>query len=204
LGWISIFVLEYDGALADLSLPDKIMAALFQSVTTRTAGMNTIDQGVMTGGLVLSVVLMAIGGSPGSTAGGMKTTTVLITFLSAIATITGKKSVTIFKKRIGDETIKQAGAILSVYLALILTGTILLIAIEPVTMSEAIFEVTSALGTVGLSTGITPTLGAVSKIVLMLLMYAGRVGGYTFVLIFATERARPDVERPVEKVLVIG
>jgi trk system potassium uptake protein TrkH len=203
-GWISIFVLEYDGALAELSLPDKIMAALFQSVTTRTAGMNTIDQGAMTGGLVLSVVLMAIGGSPGSTAGGMKTTTVLITLLSAIATITGKKSVTIFKKRIGDETIKQAGAILSVYLALILTGTILLIAIEPVTMSEAIFEVTSALGTVGLSTGITPTLGAVSKIVLMLLMYAGRVGGYTFVLIFATERARPDVERPVEKVLVIG
>ena len=203
-GWVSIFILEYNGALADLSLPDKIMAALFQSVTTRTAGMNTIDQGMMTGGLVLSVVLMAIGGSPGSTAGGMKTTTVLITLLSAIATISGKKSVTIFKKRIGDETIKQAGAILSIYLVLILTATVLLVAIEPVTMSEAVFEVTSALGTVGLSTGITPTLGAVSKIVLMLLMYAGRVGGYTFVLIFATEKSRPDVERPVEKVLVIG
>ena len=203
-GWGAFFLLEYNGALAELSLPDKIMAALFQSVTTRTAGINTIDQGVMTGGIVLSVVLMAIGGSPGSTAGGMKTTTVLITLLSAIATISGKKSVTIFKKRIGDETIKQASAILSVYLVLILTATILLVAIEPVTMADAVFEVTSALGTVGLSTGITPTLSSASKIILMLLMYAGRVGGYTFVLIFATEKARPDVERPVEKVLVIG
>ena len=89
-------------------------------------------------------------------------------------------------------------------LVLILTATVFLVAIEPVTMADAVFEVTSALGTVGLSTGITPTLGTVSKIVLMLLMYAGRVGGYTFVLIFATEKARPDVERPVEKVLVIG
>lgn len=203
-GWTAFFVLEYNGALAELTLGEKILNALFQSVTTRTAGMNTFDLAPMRGGLVLSVVLMLIGGSPGSTAGGMKTTTVLITLLSAIATITGKKSVTIFKKRIGDETIKQAGAILSIYLALILTATILLIAIEPVTMSEAIFEVTSALGTVGLSTGITPTLSIFSKIILMLLMYAGRVGGYTFVLIFATERARPDVERPVEKVLVIG
>lgn len=203
-GWTAFFVLEYNGALAELTLGEKILNALFQSVTTRTAGMNTFDLAPMRGGLVLSVVLMLIGGSPGSTAGGMKTTTVLITLLSAIATITGKKSVTIFKKRIGDETIKQAGAILSIYLALILTATVLLVAIEPVTMSEAIFEVTSALGTVGLSTGITPTLSMFSKIILMLLMYAGRVGGYTFVLIFATERARPDVERPVEKVLVIG
>ena len=102
-GWVSFFVLEYDGALADLTLGEKVLNALFQSVTTRTAGMNTIDQNVMTGGLVLSVLLMLIGGSPGSTAGGIKTTTILVSLLSSLATIRGKKSATIFKKRIGDD-----------------------------------------------------------------------------------------------------
>ena len=147
LGWIAFFLLEYHGALADLPLSEKIMAALFQSVTTRTAGVCTIDQSTMTGGIVLSVVLMAIGGSPGSTAGGMKTTTVLVALLSAIATVRGKKSATIFKKRIGDETVKQASAILSIYLVSIVIATILLVAIEPVTMADAAFEVTSAMCT---------------------------------------------------------
>lgn len=201
-GWISFFFLEYNGALAGLPLGEKIFVSLFQSVTTRTAGMNTIDQSVMTGGLVLSVVLMMIGGSPGSTAGGIKTTTVLITFLSAIATIRGKKSATIFKKRIGDDTVKQASAIVSIYLVLAIVATTVIVTIEPVSLSAAIFEVASAVGTVGLTVGITPTLGAISKIILVLLMYVGRVGGYSFVLIFATEKANPDMERPVEKVLV--
>ncbi len=201
-GWVSFFVLEYDGALADLTLGEKVLNALFQSVTTRTAGMNTIDQNVMTGGLVLSVLLMLIGGSPGSTAGGIKTTTILVSLLSSLATIRGKKSATIFKKRIGDDTVKQASAIICIYLVLLIVATTLIVALESVSFSAAIFEVASAIGTVGLTVGITPTLGVVSKIVLALLMYAGRVGGYSFVLIFAAEKANPAMERPVEKVLV--
>lgn len=201
-GWVSFFVLEYDGALADLTLGEKVLNALFQSVTTRTAGMNTVDQNVMTGGLVLSVLLMLIGGSPGSTAGGIKTTTILVSLLSSLATIRGKKSATIFKKRIGDDTVKQTSAIICIYLVLLIVATTLIVALEPVSFSAAIFEVASAIGTVGLTVGITPTLGVVSKIVLALLMYAGRVGGYSFVLIFAAEKANPAMERPVEKVLV--
>jgi trk system potassium uptake protein TrkH len=201
-GWLTFFFLEYDGALTGLPLGEKIFASLFQSVSTRTAGMNTIDQSAMTGGLVLSVVLMMIGGSPGSTAGGIKTTTVLIALLSSIATIRGKKSATIFKKRIGDDMVKQASAIISIYLMLVIAATILIVTLEPVTISEAVFEVASAVGTVGLTVGVTPTLGAVSKVILALLMYVGRVGGYSFVLVFAAEKANPDMERPVEKVLV--
>ena len=201
-GWAAFFVLEYNGALAELTLGEKILNALFQSVTTRTAGMNTFDLAPMRGGLVLSVVLMLIGGSPGSTAGGIKTTTVLVAFLSSIATVRGKKSATIFKKRIGDDAVKQASAIISIYLILVTVATLVIVALEPVTFSEAVFEVVSAVGTVGLTMGITPTLCMVSKIILILLMYVGRVGGFSFVLIFATEKANPDMERPVEKVLV--
>lgn len=201
-GWIAVFFLEYNGALADLSLGDKILASLFQSVSTRTAGMNTIDQGAMRGGLVLSVVLMLIGGSPGSTAGGIKTTTVLVALLSSLATIRGKKSATIFKKRISDDAVKQACSIVSIYMCLLIFAVIMIVSLEAVTFSEAVFEVASAIGTVGLSTGITPNVGLISKTVLALLMFVGRIGGYSFVLVFATEKANPDMERPVEKVLV--
>ena len=164
--------------------------------------MNTIDQNVMTGGLVLSVLLMLIGGSPGSTAGGIKTTTVLVALLSSLATIRGKKSATIFKKRISDDAVKQACSIVSIYMCLLIFAAIMIVSLEAVTFSEAVFEVASAIGTVGLSTGITPNVGLISKTVLALLMFVGRIGGYSFVLVFATEKANPDMERPVEKVLV--
>ncbi len=201
-GWGSFFFLEYNGALTDLPFGEKMLAALFQSVSTRTAGFNTIDQSAMEGGLILSVVLMLIGGSPGSTAGGIKTTTVLVAFLTSVSTIRGKKSSTIFKKKISDETIRQAFTIITIYIVLFCTATIAIMMLEEVELSLAIFEVASAIGTVGLTTGITPMIGMYSKIILALLMFVGRVGGYSFVLAFATEKANPAMERPIEKILV--
>jgi trk system potassium uptake protein TrkH len=201
-GAVGFFFLEYHESLAGLSLGDKILASFFQSVTTRTAGFNTIDQTAMRGGAVLSVVWILIGGSPGSTAGGIKTTTVLVAILITLATIRGKKSATIFKKRISDETVRQAFTIITIYIVLVFVATALLMVWEPITFSEAIFEVSSAVGTAGLTMDITPTLGSASKILLSLLIYVGRVGGYSFILVFATEKANPDMERPVEKFLV--
>ncbi len=201
-GWIGFFVVEYDGALAGLSIGEKLLAALFQSVTVRTAGMTTIDQSAMTGGLFLTIVFMLIGGSPGSTAGGMKTTTIFVTLLSAVATVGGKKSATIFKKRISDDTLKQANAIICIYVLLLMFGTIALTTLENAEFSAIFTEVASAISTTGISLGLTPTLSTASKIILLLLTYAGRVGGFSFILTFSMEKANPAMERPIEKVLV--
>ncbi len=198
----AILATEYHGALEGLSIGEKLFCALFQSVTTRTAGMNAIAQENMSGGLVVSIVLMLIGGSPGSTAGGIKTTTILVTLLSCAATIRGKRSATIFKKRIGDDTVKQASAIVTIYVFLFVTATILLMSFEGISYAMAAFEVASAVGTVGLTLGITPTLSLGSEMVLAFLMFVGRVGGFSFVLAFAVEKANPAMERPVEKVLI--
>ena len=106
------------------------------------------------------------------------------------------------REDMSDDTVKQACSIVSIYMCLLIFAAIMIVSLEAVTFSEAVFEVASAIGTVGLSTGITPNVGLISKTVLALLMFVGRIGGYSFVLVFATEKANPDMERPVEKVLV--
>ncbi len=201
-GWLGFFVVEYNGAFAELSLGEKLLASLFQSVSARTAGMSTVDTATMTGGIFLLAVLMVIGGSPGSTAGGIKTTTVFVALLSCIATIRGKKSATVFKKRISDETLKQASAIISIYLVLLVSGTVILMALEQVPLETAMLEVSSAVTTTGLSLGLTPTLGVASKILIMVLSFFGRIGGFAMILAFSKERVNAAMERPTEKVLV--
>lgn len=202
VGWIGFFFLEIDGALAEYPLNEQILGALFQSVTTRTAGFNTIDQSELTGGGVLSIVLMLIGGSPGSTAGGIKTVTVLVTLLSAIATVSGREHATIFKKRISPETVQQATAITAIYIVLVIISTIAIMKLEAIDLEQALFETSSAIGTVGITMGMTPTICAASKIILMLLMFIGRVGGLSFVIAFSTEKVKPDIQRPTEKVMI--
>lgn len=201
-GWLGFFILEADGALAEYPLNEQILGALFQSVTTRTAGFNTIDQSEMTGGGVLSIVWMLIGGSPGSTAGGIKNVTVFITLLSAFSTITGRDSCTIFKKRISDDTVRQANAIVTIYVILLFLSTVILMDLEHLEFESALFETSAAISTVGLSMGITPTVCAATKIILMLLMLIGRVGGLSFVLIFSADKTKPDIQRPTEKVMI--
>ena len=201
-GWISFLLLEKDGALAKYPLNEQILGALFQSVTTRTAGFNTIDQTELTGGGVLSIVWMMIGGSPGSTAGGIKNVTVFICILSAISAVSGKESCIIFKKKISDLTVRQAYAITTIYLGLLIISTIMIMSLESIDLEKALFEATAAISTVGLSMGITPSVCTTTKIILMLLMFIGRVGGLSFVLAFATEKAKPDIQRPTEKVMI--
>ena len=202
VGWISFFFLEYDGALEGLTFNEKILASLFQSVTTRTAGFNTIDQSHLRGGGVLSIIWMLIGGSPGSTAGGIKNVTIFITIMSAIATISGKDSCTIFKKRVSDETVRQASAVTTIYIALLCIATIIIMKLETLEFEQALFETSAAITTVGLSMGMIQTAGTMTKILVMLLMFIGRVGGLSFILAFSAEKAKPDIQRPTEKVLI--
>lgn len=181
----------------------KIWMALFQSVTPRTAGFNTADLGAFSeAGQALTIILMLIGGSPGSTAGGMKTTTMLVLAASAIAVFRGREDAQCFGRRLERETIRYGAAILFMYLVLVLTGTICISSIEKLPVLTCLFEVSSAIGTVGLSLGITPELGQVSRTILIGLMFFGRVGGLTLVYA-ALSGARSNISKlPQEKITV--
>ena len=181
----------------------RIAASLFSSVTTRTAGFNTVDFGTLSsGGKAIMIVLMLIGGSPGSTAGGMKTTTVAVLFASAIAVFRRKDSTKCFNRRLEDSAIKNAAAILLLYITLFFGSAIIISAVEGLPLDKCLFETASAIGTVGLSLGITPSLGLISRLLLMILMFFGRVGGLT--LIFAAVSAnKANVSKlPQEKITV--
>lgn len=169
----------------DLSVKDKITASLFTSVTARTAGFNTVDLASLSmASVTIMIVLMLIGGSPGSTAGGLKTTTIAVLFLSAISVFRRREQVHCFGRSIPDSTVRSAAAILLLYLVLFLTGGLIINCVEGLPMQACLFEAASAIGTVGVTLGITTSLGTVSKIVLILMMFLGRVGGLT--LIYAT------------------
>ena len=145
---------------------------------------------------------MLVGGSPGSTAGGIKTVTFAIVILNAISFARNKDSVTIFKKRINDTTIKHAFAIISIYLAATCLVTVVIALVEPFKLDDIIFEVVSAVGTVGLTKGITSSLSIGSKLLLCATMFFGRMGGLTLLLAIAEKRNFIKLERPYEKVLI--
>lgn len=182
---------------------EKIWNSLFQAVTPRTAGFNTVDlTDLKESGQTLIILLMLIGGSPGSTAGGMKTTTVAVLFLTSFAVFRRKEDAQCFGRRIADNTVKYAATILLMYLVLFLSGGILISCIEGLPMLTCLFETASAIGTVGLSLGITPGLGIVSRVILIILMFLGRVGGLTLVFA-AVSGTRFNVSRlPQEKITV--
>ncbi len=202
-GWVAFFLTEADGDLAGLTLKEKLLASLFQSITPRTAGFNTIDMSKLSdGGAFLTIFLMFVGGSPGSTAGGVKTTTIAVLLLDTIATATMQSSITIHKRRLDDAIVKRASAIVTVYGFGIMAAAFAVYALEPVGLKEAVFEVTSAVGTVGLTMGITPQLCAGSRLILMLMMFAGRVGGLSFVLLLGEKRKTRLTELPTENILI--
>ena len=203
-GAVCFFIFEYAHSLKDLPLGDKILASFFQSVTTRTAGFNTIDQSALSdSGKLTSVFLMITGGSPGSTAGGIKTTTLAVIIISTIAGASNHENSVIFKKKIAAESIKQAHTIATTYIIFAVVSTCLICAFEPhIPLSDILFEVASAIGTVGLTTGITPTLSEASKIVLIILMYAGRLGAMTLMLVLSERHSKVPLDRPSEKVIV--
>lgn len=166
----------------DLPLGERILTSLFQSVTPRTAGFNTADlTAIGDTGLYLMIILMLIGGSPGSTAGGMKTTTIAVLFSSALSVFRKKDNAELMRRRVDDETVKTASAVFLMYITLFLFGGMAISAIEGLPITACLFETASAVGTVGLTLGITPTLGTVSEIILILSMFFGRVGGLTLI-----------------------
>lgn len=166
----------------DLPIGERILVSLFQSVTPRTAGFNTVDlTSISDTGSYLMIILMLIGGSPGSTAGGMKTTTIAVLFSSAFSVFRKKENAELMKRRVDDDTVKMASSIFTMYLTLFLFGGMAISAIENLPITACLFETASAVGTVGLTLGITPTLGIASKLILILSMFFGRVGGLTLI-----------------------
>jgi len=194
---------EWNASMADLSIPEKLLASFFQAVTPRTAGFNTVDLSKLSdSGNLLTDFLMLIGGSPGSTAGGIKTTTLAVLVLSALASARGRMRVNTFRMSIERETLRQASSILLIYLGMSLTAILAICAIEPFGLKAVTFEVVSAIATVGLSLGLTPQLSSASRVILILLMYAGRIGGLSFVLLFSERRSEPPLDRPTGKILI--
>ncbi len=166
----------------NLPVGERITGSLFQSVTTRTAGFNTLDLNSMTRiGKAIFIILMLIGGSPGSTAGGMKTSTVAVLFANLIATFRRKEDPECFGRRIGAGIVKTASTILLMYVSLCFVSAAVISTVENLPFGVCLFETASAVGTVGLTLGITPSLGVLSQVILIVLMYFGRVGGLTVI-----------------------
>ena len=186
-----------------LPLGERIQAALFQSVTPRTAGFNTVDLSAMSGAsLGVMILLMLIGGSPGSTAGGMKTTTLAVLLANAAATFRRRDSAQFFGRRLDCGAVKTAATILTMYLALFFGGGVFISIYENLPLSSCLYEAASAVGTVGLTLGITPQLHIPSQMVLIALMYLGRVGGLTLIYAALSGKKTSNAKLPLEEITV--
>ena len=188
---------------SNVPLMERVWVSLFQSVTPRTAGFNTADLTLLSEvGQMLIIMLMLIGGSPGSTAGGMKTTTLAVLVSSALSVFRKKEHTHFFGRRIPDDTIKNAATVFLMYIVLFLVGGMVISSTEDIPLMTALFETASAIGTVGLSLGITPDLGLVSHIILICLMFLGRVGGLTLIFATLSEKKLNGSKYPQEKITV--
>ena len=186
----------------NIPMRERLLNSLFQAVTPRTAGFNTVDLTSLHGiGQTIIIILMLIGGSPGSTAGGMKTTTIAVLLFTALSVFGRKDNVECFGRRISEDVVKNAAAILLMYIVLFLLGGLVISGIEGIPVKDCLFETASAVGTVGLTLGITQELGAISRIILIILMYFGRVGGLTLIFAATSEKSRTSM-LPKEKITV--
>ena len=195
----ALLYLEFDG----MPMGQRILSALFQAVTPRTAGFNTADLTALTQSTqFLIIFLMLIGGSPGSTAGGMKTTTFAALLGCASAVFRRRDSVHFFGRRISQETVNTAATLAVLYVGLSALGAMAISALEGLPILTCLFETASAIATVGLTLGITPTLGAASRCILIALMYLGRVGGLTFIYAATSGRKVQMGRLPLDKFTV--
>ena len=196
------WLFERGGAFAELSGGGQFWASLFSAVTPRTAGFNSVDTAALTpASKLLTMILMFIGGSPGSTAGGIKTTTLAILLVTIIASVRNESVNNVFGRRLEDNAFKRAAAVFAVNFSLVMGATLVIGAVQPgLLLSDVLFEAFSAIGTVGMSTGITRELLPLSRVIVTMLMYAGRVGSLSFALMFTEYRQVPSVRMPVEKI----
>ncbi|HEX3078029.1 MAG TPA: potassium transporter TrkG, partial [Lachnospiraceae bacterium] len=206
-GTVMFLILEYNNpeTMGKLSFGDKVMASMFQSVTTRTAGFFTVPQENLTNdSSFVSIILMFIGGSPSGTAGGIKTVTFAMLILAAISVIRGKDNVELFRRRISDFYIKKALAVTLVSTSVLVISTMLLSMIQNGNMLDMLFESTSALATVGLSRAVTPNLHYWGKIVIILTMYLGRIGPISLALALTLKGAKGSGRQLPEENVSIG
>ena len=188
---------------SSLPIGKRVLASFFQSVTPRTAGFNTVILSDMTGASqAVMIFLMMIGGSPGSTAGGMKTTTLAVLVANAAATFRQHESVQFFGRRIECGVVKTAATVVTMYLALFFGGAIFISVYENLPLSSCLYETASAVGTVGLTLGITPQLHIPSQMVLIMLMYLGRVGGLTLIYAALSGKRAETAKLPLDQIAV--
>ena len=200
-GGLLFYLMERNNLLVGMNTSGKILTSLFSSVTARTAGFNTTDTAALTdGSKLLTIILMFVGGSPGSTAGGIKTTTLVVLLLCVHSNIKQTYGINIFGRRLENDAVKRAGTILTINLLLALTASLAIMAIQPLGFSDILFETFSAIGTVGMTTGITRALHPVSRLIIILLMYCGRIGSLSFALAFVQSKRKPHVQQPAEAI----
>lgn len=198
-----LFFFERNNTIAGMPLGDQVLCSLFGSVTARTAGFNTVDTAALTqSSKLLTSILMFIGGSPGSTAGGIKTTTFVVLLVYVHANLQKEAHCNIMGRRLDDGSIRKASAVLCINLFSVILAILIIITVQPVPVTDVTFEVISAIGTVGMSTGITRDLVTVSKVVLIFLMYCGRIGSMTFALSLRGHKIEPPVKAPAEQIMI--
>ncbi len=196
-------IVERNATGAGLSVGDQILAALFDSVTARTAGFNTVDTaGLSDSGKLLTIALMFIGGSPGSTAGGVKTTTIVVLFLYSFSYMRSNRSTSIFGRSLEDDALRKASAVFFTNLMLALGVIIVISSIQRLPVMDLMFEAFSAIGTVGMSTGITRELNDIARVLIIFLMYCGRVGSLSFANALAGKKKTAPVKDAVEKITI--
>ncbi|WP_343339570.1 TrkH family potassium uptake protein [Terrisporobacter petrolearius] len=209
IGFLFIFIVEFNnkGSLGGLNMKEKLLSSLFQSVTLRTAGYSTIDLTLLKEStLFLMIILMLIGASPASTGGGLKTTTVATLFLTVKSFILGKEDIEVYQRRISSTTVRKSLGIFFIGVFVALFGTLMLTIVSPgFSLLESAFEVVSAFATVGLSLGGSPTLTAFGKIIIMVLMFSGRVGSLTiFIALLSRSKKIKSKVRYAEGKIIVG
>lgn len=195
------WLLERGGVLAGLDGSGQFLGSLFAVVTPRTAGFNTTDvAGMGDAGKLLTLVLMLIGGNPGSTAGGVKTTTIMVLLFYVVSMIQHRDGVNIYGRRLEDGMIEKAAIVFTLTLTMAVTASFLICAIDGLPLTDVLLETFSAVDTVGMSTGITRKTGACSRVILILLMYCGRIGSLSFALAFTDKKRRSSLRQPMERI----
>lgn len=200
-GALFFYLVEGNRLYADMSLTGKICSSFFSAVTPRTAGFNTTDVGALSeGGKLFTIILMFIGGGSGSTAGGVKMATVFVLLLHLRSTLLRTEGTNIFGRRIDDATVTKASALLCTYLFFSLAATLIICSIQNSVIGDTLFEVLSAVCTVGMTTGLTGQLLPVSQLLIIFLMYIGRLGSLSFALSFTDHKKPAHIMQPVEEI----
>lgn len=202
-GAVIFFFVEHHGVMRGLSIKEKLLASWFNSVSARTAGFNVIDIGSLSkASMLITIVLMFIGASPGSTGGGIKTTTIAVLVLSIIGMFKGTRDLSIFNRRIPNSNSREATSLIVLSATIIFIVLFVLLLVEPFSFEDLLFEAVSAFGTAGLSTGITPTLTNLGKLLIILLMYVGRIGPLTLIYAFAVRRRTVNLGYAEENIAI--